>query len=273
MLNQTTKTKLEALRRKIGERANILIGFSGGVDSGVLLMVACEVLGKERILAVTLDSELLPRSELSHIEDFLKGLDLPHKIVRFPWQRDDAFVRNPHTRCYYCKRACAKLLKEIAATEGIATIAEGVTISDFDEYRPGIDASREEGIWHPLADVGITKQEVRQIAKELGLPFWDKPPSPCLATRIEYGVRITKKKLRMIEEAEEVLKAMGLKQLRVRLHHGGIARIEIDKAKMGVLSDSILLDAVCRTIKSLGFTYVTLDLEGYRRGSMDMRAS
>ena len=272
MLNRTTKTKLEVLGRKIGERENILIGFSGGVDSGALLMVACEVLGKERILAVTLDSELLPRSELSHVEDFLKNLDLPHKIVRFPWQQDDEFVRNPYTRCYYCKRACAKLLKDIAATEGITTIAEGVTVSDFDEYRPGIGASRDAGIWHPLADMGITKQELRLIAKEIGLPFWDKPPSPCLATRIGYGERITKKKLRMIEEAEELLKAMGLKQLRVRLHHGGIARIEIDKAEMGVFSDTILLEAVCRKIKALGFKYVTLDLEGYRRGSMDMRA-
>jgi uncharacterized protein len=121
-----------------------------------------------------------------------------------------------------------------------------------------------------MVEVGLTKQEVRQIAKEIGLPFWDKPPSPCLATRIGYGDRITKKKLKIIEEAEDLLKAVGLKQLRVRLHHGGIARIEVDKAEMGVFSDTVLLEEVCRKIKVLGFTYVTLDLEGYRRGSMDM---
>jgi len=269
MLNRITNKKLEELKGKLGTRENLLIAFSGGVDSGALLMVAVGVLGKDRILAVTLDSELLPRSELSRAENFLKYSDLPYKIVRFPWQRNDEFVRNPFNRCYYCKCACAKLLKDIAAQEGITTIAEGVTVSDFDEYRPGIGASREEGIWHPLAEVGITKQEVRQIAKEIGLPFWDKPPSPCLATRIGYGERITKQKLKMIEEAEELLKARGLKQLRVRLHRGGLARIEVDKAEMGVFSDSTVVEDICQRIKALGFTYVTLDLEGYRRGRMD----
>ena len=270
MLNRITNEKLGELKRKLGERENVLIAFSGGVDSGALLMVAADVLGKERVLAVTLDSELLPRSELSRVEDFLKHSDLPYKIVQFPWQRNDEFVRNPYNRCYYCKCAYAKLLKDIAANEGITTIAEGVTVSDFDEHRPGIGAAREEGIWHPMVEVGITKQEIRQIAKEMGLPFWDKPPSPCLATRIGYGERITKKKLKMIEEAEELLKAMGLKQLRVRLHRGGIARIEVDKAEMGVFSDITPLEDVCRKIKALGFKYVTLDLEGYRRGSMDI---
>lgn len=267
---ESTERKLETLRRRISERERLLVGFSGGVDSGTLLMVASEVLGDEQILAVTLDSELIPRREISQVEDFLKGLALPYKIVRFAWQQEAAFVRNRYNRCYYCKRACAKLFKEIGATEGIPTIAEGVTSSDFSEYRPGIAAAREEGIWHPMAEVGLTKQEVREIAKEYGLPFWDKPSSPCLATRIAYGERITKKKLGMIEEAEEVLKARGFKQLRVRLHRGGIARIEIDRAEVGTLLDPGAHETICRKLKAIGFAYVTLDLEGYRRGSMDI---
>lgn len=270
MLDRITNQKLEELRNKIAERAKLLIAFSGGVDSGALLMIAADVLGKERTLAVTIDSELVPRSEVSQIEDFLKHSALPYEIIRLPWQRNEEFVRNPVNRCYYCKSACARLLKDLASHKGITTIAEGITVSDFDEYRPGIGASRGEGIWHPLAEVGLTKQEVRQIAKAIGLPFWDKPPSPCLATRIAYGERITKRKLRMIEEAEEVLKARGLKHLRVRLHRGSLARIEVDKTELGIFSNSTLVEDICRELKAVGFTFVTLDLEGYRRGSMDI---
>jgi len=264
------KKKLEELRRKIGEKENLLVAFSGGVDSGFLLKVAHDVLGKERVLAVTVDSELFPRRELADLKDFLKHTDLSHKIVRFSWQRIDDFVKNPYNRCYYCKRECAKLLKDIAAKEGITTIAEGVTVSDVDEYRPGIVASREEGIlWHPLVEVGITKHEVRHLAKEIGLPFWDKPSSPCLATRVEYGEWITEERLKMIEAAEDFLKDRGFKQLRVRLHRGGIARIEVDKKELNAFFDATIIEEVCRKLKALGFNYVTLDLEGYRSGSMD----
>jgi uncharacterized protein len=263
------KKKLEELRRELGEKENLLVAFSGGVDSGFLLKVAHDVLGKERVLAVTVDSELFPRRELADLKDFLKQTDISHKIVRFSWQRIDDFVRNPYNRCYYCKRECAKLLKDIAAQEGITTIAEGVTLSDTDEHRPGIVASREGGIWHPLVEVGITKNEVRHLAKEIGLPFWAKPSSPCLATRIEYGERITEERLKMIEAAEDFLNDLGFKQLRVRLHRGGIARIEVDKEELGAFCAASIIDEVCQKLKTLGFNYVTLDLEGYRSGSMD----
>ncbi|MDI6811796.1 MAG: ATP-dependent sacrificial sulfur transferase LarE [archaeon] len=263
------KEKLEELRREIGEKENLLVAFSGGVDSGFLLKVAHDVLGKERVLAVTVDSELFPRRELADLKDFLKHTDIPHKIVRVSWQRSDDFVRNSYNRCYYCKRECAKLLKDIAAQEGITTIAEGVTASDIDEYRPGIAASREVGVWHPLVEVGITKNEVRHLAKEIGLPFWAKPSSPCLATRIEYGERITEERLKMIEAAEDFLNDLGFKQLRVRLHRSGIARIEVDKKELDAFCDTTIIEVVCQKLKALGFNYVTLDLEGYRSGSMD----
>jgi len=270
MLNLTVRKKLEALRILIREKENLLVAFSGGVDSGLLLNFASDGLDNERVLAVTIDSELLPRRELEHVKRFVANAGIAHKIVQFPWQNSDDFVSNPHNRCYYCKREFVKLLKGIAAEEGITTVAEGVTVSDFDEYRPGIVAAEEAGVWHPLAEVGIRKHEVRQIAKEIGLPFWDKPPSPCLATRIEYGERLTKEKLRMIEAAEDFLNKLGFTQLRVRLHRGGLARIEVDKEELEAFCDTALLETVCRQLKALGFSYVMLDLEGYRSGSMDI---
>lgn len=270
MLELTVRKKLEELRRKIGKKGKLLVAFSGGVDSGLLLKVASDVLGNERVLAVTIDSELFPRRELELVKSFVTDTGIAHKIVPFPWQRNNDFVKNPHDRCYYCKREFVKLLKCIAAAEGIKTFAEGATVSDFGEYRPGLAAAEEEGVWHPLVEVGITKYEVRQIAKGIGLPFWDKPSSPCLATRIEYGERLTKEKLKMIESAEEFLKDLEFKQLRVRLHHGGIARIEIANEELEDFCDFEVLNAVSRKLKALGFTYVTLDLEGYRSGSMDI---
>ena len=273
MLDLTVRKKLEALRRKIGGEEKLLVAFSGGVDSGLLLKVASDVLGKERVLAVTVESELFPRRELEQVKSFVTHTGVIHKIVQFPWQNNDDFVKNPHDRCYYCKREFAKRLTGIATAEGITTVAEGVTVSDLGEYRPGLAAAEEEGVWHPLVEVGITKYEVRQIAKGIGLPFWDKPPSPCLATRVEYGERLTKEKLRMIEAAENFLKDLGFKQLRVRLHRGGLARIEIANEELEDFCDFEVLNAVSRKLKALGFTYVTLDLEGYRSGSMDVSLS
>jgi len=273
MPDLTVRKKLEVLRRKIGGKEKLLVAFSGGVDSGLLLKVASDVLGKERVLAVTVDSELFPRRELEQVKSFVTHTGVIHTIVQFPWQNNDDFVKNPHDRCYYCKREFAKRLKGIATAEGIKTIAEGVTVSDFGEYRPGLAAAEEEGVWHPLVEVGITKYEVRQIAKEIGLPFWDKPSSPCLATRVEYGERLTVEKLAMIEAAEDFLKDLGFKGLRVRLHRGGIARIEVANEELDAFCDFDVLKAVSRKLKAFGFTYVTLDLEGYRSGSMDVSLS
>jgi uncharacterized protein len=269
MLDLSVRKKLEELRRKLGEKEKLLIAFSGGVDSGLLLQVAHDVLGQRRVLAVTMASELFPQRDLEQVSRFVTSAGIPHKIVEFSWQQNEDFVNNPRNRCYYCKRDYANLLKAIAAEAGITTIAEGVTVSDFDEYRPGLVAAQEAALWHPLAEVGLAKQEVRQLAQEIGLPFWDKPSSPCLATRIEYDERLTKKKLAMVEAAENYLQDLGFKQLRVRLHRGGLARVEVAQDELDVFSDLEVLKAVSRKLKALGFTYVTLDLEGYRSGSMD----
>ncbi len=264
----TANKKLERLKEKITQKENLLVAFSGGVDSGFLLTVAHEVLG-EKVQAATIDSEVFPRRELEHVKNFLNQMDIAHKIVPLSVLIDEDFVVNPYNRCYHCKTVFSRSLKEVATEEGLTTIAEGVTTSDFGEHRPGIAASEEEGLWHPLAEVGITKPEVRQLAKEIGLPFWDKPPNPCLATRIAFGERITSEKLKMIEAAEEFLITRNFGQVRVRLHRDGITRIEVLKEELAMLFDTKLLADICVQQKKLGFRYVTLDLEGYRTGSME----
>jgi len=276
-------SKLGTLREQIASKAagasagagagtgtgasKILIAFSGGVDSGLLLKIAHDLLG-EAIFAVTLDAEIIARSELKQAEQFVKALGCDYDIVKFLILDNKDFVKGSRDRCYYCKKQSSKILAMIAADKEIRYIADGVNISDFDEYRPGIKASDEEGIWHPFVDAGITKSEIRAIAKEIGLEFWDKPSSPCLATRIPYGDEITKAKLEQIERAEEILSGKGFrfKQVRARIH-GEIVRIE-------VIPDEIdqalrLRREIIRELKGIGFKYITLDLEGYRSGSMD----
>jgi len=270
MLDPSVRAKLEAVRAALSSSERLLIAYSGGVDSGLLLALATEVLGTDRVLAVTVVSELFPQRDLEHVQRFLAQRKINHRAVQFPWQRYPALQQNRRDRCAVCKREMVVLLKAIAADEGIETIAEGVTASDLAEYRPGLAVARAAGIWHPLLDAGITKHEARLIAKELGLPFWNKPSSPCLATRIAYDEPITPERLQMINSAEELLKAHGFTQLRVRFHPGGLARIEVAAEELSAFYELAKLREVVQQVKALGFAYVTLDLEGFRSGSMDL---
>ena len=244
----------------------VLVAFSGGVDSSLLAALAVRALGKERVRCVLLDSPLVPRRAVEEAKETAARLDLPLEIVASPILRDDAFRANRPDRCYTCKKASSRLLKEVARREGVTTIADGTNLSDLDTYRPGLAASDEEGVCHPLARAGATKDDIRRIARECGLPFWSKPSAACLATRLPYGSEITEEALARIEAAEEVLQDRGFSQVRVRLH-GDVARIEVSPEELERLFR--MRDEVVAALHEIGFAYVALDLAGYRSGSMD----
>jgi pyridinium-3,5-biscarboxylic acid mononucleotide sulfurtransferase len=257
--------KLKDLKKRIAEKGKLLVAYSGGVDSSLLARLAHDVLGDEA-LAVILDSETMPRSELLQAIALAKSLGLNYQVAEFSILMEEQFMQNPVTRCYICKKKSAAVLKSIAEKEGISCIADGVNLSDYGDYRPGIAACDEEGIWHPFVEARITKEDIRVLAKSLDLSVWNKPSSACLATRIAYGEPIKQETLAMVEEAEEYLKSLGFGQLRVRVH-GRMARIELLKQDMAKATDGS--DEIAKMLKAIGFDYVALDLQGFRSGSMN----
>lgn len=255
----------ELVKQKIAGKGSILIAFSGGVDSSLLAVLAREALGaKSR--CVFLDSPLVPRSAIAEAEEIARENGLELEIHPLHIMEDEHFRANPADRCYWCKKKSAVILRRRAGDLGFICIADGMNVSDTGEHRPGLAASTEEGIAHPFIEAGITKADIRTIACDMGLMFWNKPSAACLSSRIPYGDAITQEKLRMLEEAEAFLHMVGFSQVRVRVH-GNVARIEVPKEDMHKII-SIHPD-VAKTLKSIGFSYVTLDIEGYRSGSMD----
>lgn len=259
--------KLELLRRNIKAKKNLLIAFSGGVDSALVAKIACDTLGDDA-LAVTANSWTLSRVELEHAKKLAEEIGIRHKIIKFSELECKEFAKNPQNRCYYCRKELALQLKKIAEREKIGNIADGVNTDDFKEHRPGIVASDEENIWHPLVQANIGKEHVRKIAKKLGLKVHSKPSMACLASRIPYDERITEQKLKRIEKAEDFLKTLGFVQVRVRVHKN-IARIEVYKNELVKFFSNQLREKIIKKLKKLGFVYITLDLQGYRSGSMD----
>ncbi len=256
--------KLEELKEKIREKQGLVVSYSGGVDSSLLALLAREALG-DSALAVILDSETLPRRELEQAVDLAERMGLNFRVAKHNILQQP-FRDNPSNRCYICKKSAIALLKSIAAAEGIGCIADGLNQDDCREWRPGTVACDEEGIWHPFVEAGMGKNDIRALARDLGLPVWNKPSSACLASRIPYGQPLTRQTLLMAEAAEDLLKSLGFGQLRVRADGKG-ARIELEKLEMEralKMGENI----ACK-LKGLGFSYVSLDLEGYRSGSMD----
>lgn len=261
MINDTTlnglKNKLVQLKKEIKDREKLLISFSGGIDSSLLVKVAKDVLDNNDLFCVFLDSMLIPRRERKTAEDFLKKNYVNYRIEKLHIMDDENFLKNTIDRCYICKKASSKLLKKIAAEQRIRYIADGVNLSDLDDYRPGMIASDEEGIWHPYLDTGINKDDIRKISKMIGLSIWDKPSSACLASRIPFGEEIYEERLSIIEEAEDLLRDLGFEDIRVR-NPGKTARIE---ARNEYFYDIIRYkDVILRKFKSIGFEYVVLDL-------------
>ena len=257
--------KIAMVKRALASKGRVLISYSGGVDSSLLARIARDALGDDA-LCVILDTETYPRRELEEALSFARSMGFNCQVVRYSALEDPAFKANPADRCYLCKKTSARVLKKIAGERGIEWIVDGVNLSDYGDYRPGITACREEGIWHPFADLGISKEDIRAMAREMSLPFWDKPSSACLSSRIPYGEPLSIETLNMVEVAEDFLRGLGLRQARVRAH-GMVARIEVLDHDVGkVLFNK---DPIVRAFKELGFDYVALDLEGFRSGSMN----
>jgi len=266
-----TQTKFEHLKKTLKKMGRVLVAFSGGVDSSFLLKVAQDVLGRENVLSVTADSETYPKKELKEAISLAKkiGLDGRHRIIKTSELKIKNFSENPPERCYHCKYELFSKLKKMARKNKIPYVIDGSNFSDRDDFRPGRKALNKLDIRSPLLESKLTKQEIRALSKKLKLPTWNKPALACLSSRIPYGEKITLKKLKRIEKAESFLKNLGFNQLRVR-YHDGIARIELEPKELkGLLSNENLRKKIYDKLRGLGFTYVTLDLLGYRTGSLN----
>jgi uncharacterized protein len=262
------KTKLELLEDRLGELDRVLVAFSGGVDSTFLLRAAKEVLGHNRVLAVTAVSGIHPEGEIGDAKRLAKRIGVKHLLVRSGEMEEDAFLSNPPERCYICKKRIFASLQKLAAEKGLKHVVDGTNADDAGDYRPGRKALRELGILSPLHEVGLTKKEIRVLSKKWGLPTWNWPALACLATRIPYGTRITPALLKRIDAGETFLHRLGFVQVRVR-DHGALVRIEIAPKEMSKARKPDVTGRMIKKFKSLGYGYVTLDLEGYRTGSLN----
>lgn len=250
------------------QQERVAVAFSGGVDSAYLAWAAFQALG-EQALAVTACAHSYPRRELVEAEELAGRIGIAHEIFSFDEFQVEGFAKNPPDRCYFCKSAILIRIKEIAKARGIACIVEGSNKDDEGDYRPGMRAVEEQGVYSPLRVVGLTKEEIRQLSRRAGLPTWDKQSAACLASRVAYGELITLEKLRMTEQAEEFLRDLGIKgQLRVRVH-GDLARLELPEESISDLLKEETKLRITEALKKIGFTYVTVDLQGYRVGSMN----
>ena len=257
--------KLETVKNILAASGGAVIAYSGGVDSTLLAKVAHDVLG-EKALMVTAASIFFGESETEAAVGLAKELGFVHLLIHLDLETKEQVLANPPERCYYCKQELIAGLKEIANSHNLPCIFDGSNADDVSDYRPGQLAAKEQGVRSPLQEAGLTKSEIRELAKMYNLPTWDKPSLACLASRIPYHERITKEKLQMTDKAEEYLRKLGFTQLRVRLH-GTLARIEILPQELQRIINEA--DKINNYLKTLGYTYVTVDLQGYRTGSLN----
>jgi pyridinium-3,5-biscarboxylic acid mononucleotide sulfurtransferase len=263
---RTTEQKLADLQGVIRGYESVVVAFSAGADSTLVAKVAADVLG-ERALAVTSASESLAERELAEALEYAESLGINHRVIYTRELQNPDYLANPTNRCYHCKTELYDHLVELARQEGYRHVANGLNLDDLGGSRPGLQAAKEHDVRAPLQEAGLTKPDVRAISRLLDVPTWDKPAMACLSSRVPYGESITGEKLRQIDQAEQVIRDLGYRQLRVR-HHGQVARIELPADQLvQFVSEHAAL--VSERLKALGFLYVTLDLGGFRSGSMN----
>ena len=266
-LSKELQEKLAALKQYIRCLGSLAVGFSGGVDSTFLLAVAHEVLG-DKAIAVTTADAAIPERELNEAKEFCKEHGIRHFICEVNPLQTEGYRKNGPDRCYFCKHGVFTEIRKVADENKTAYIAEGSNVDDIKDYRPGLRAAGELSVKCPLREAGLTKADIRMISKAMGLPTWNKPAYACLASRFVYGEEITEEKLKMIDRAEQFLIEHGFLEERVRLH-GNIARIEVPAKDITRLAEEGIREEVYKRFKEIGFMYVTLDMRGYRLGSMN----
>jgi len=261
------RNSLKRLQVNLEKMGSFAVAYSGGVDSTFLLKVAHDIL-KDKVIAVTARSALHPQGELKKAVEFTKINGIKHIIIQSRELEIKEFTDNSPKRCYLCKYALFSQIKEAAGKYGIRNIAEGSNVDDLGDYRPGMRAIQELGIISPLKDVGLGKDVIRKLSKQMGLPTWNKPAFACLASRFPYGEKITRDKLAMVDKAEQYLIHLGFRQVRVR-YHSDTARIEVAEGERSKFFNLKLMNEVYKKFRGIGFAYCALDLQGYRTGSMN----